>query len=287
MRSQLMQGPAKQKPLVERPSHSASAASTAPKDGLVLQPRDSLYPILIYHATPFAQLGSRWARLISSSSSSLSRFEIMEALRGDGGQRQAGNIYAVQLELGPLLLPPESEPKPESQPTTAAKEDDDRPESLFLARLIPSGVPILPETGRAVLEALGFGSGSASEAEAGKGAGAGTRAMTGAGGEGNLQDDGRRRVRPVDVEDEDDDDDAAKEGGAGGGERRSRTRTRTRTRTALAWMRAVTFLRSDGVGQAVNDGEGVTYEQASSLPPALSLSLVSSLSLLRLLVLRL
>ncbi|KWU41825.1 hypothetical protein RHOSPDRAFT_27395 [Rhodotorula sp. JG-1b] len=214
----------------------ASASAAAPKDRLLIQPRDSLYPIVIYHATPFAQLGSRWTRLISSSS--LSRFEIMEALRGDGGQRQAGNIYAVQLELGPLLLPPESEPKPESQPTTAAKEDDDRPAGsspLFLARLIPSGVPILPETGRVVLEALGFG--SETESESGKGVGAGTRAMTGAGGEGNLQDDGRR-ARPVDDEDEGDDNDAAKEGGAGGGERRSRTRTRTRTRTALAWMRA-------------------------------------------------
>lgn len=259
------------------------------KDRLLLQPRDSLYPILIYHATPFAQLGRHWARLVSSSSSSLSRFEIMKALLGEGGgggdppavgprRRSAGgnnnnNIYAVQLELGPPPLPavpaePESQQSPPpttTTTTTAAKEEDDRPagsSSLFLARLIPSGVPILPETGRAVLKAaLGFGT-SGSESGSGNGGGVGaavgSRAATGGGGggEGNLQDDGTR-ARPLDV----DDDDAAKEEEGADGGQRSRRR---RKRTALAWMRAVTLLRGGG-GQAVNDdAQGVTYEQASS-----------------------
>ncbi|TKA56654.1 hypothetical protein B0A53_01849 [Rhodotorula sp. CCFEE 5036] len=147
----------------------ASATSMIPaKDRLLLQPRDSLYPIVIYHGTPFAQLGRHWARLLSSSSSSssLSRFEIMEALLGECGgggdppavgprRRSAGgnnnnNIYAVQLELGPPPLPavPEAEPESQQSPpptttttTTAAKEEVDRPagsSSLFLARLIPS-----------------------------------------------------------------------------------------------------------------------------------------------------
>lgn len=256
------------------------------KDRLLLQPRDSLYPIVIYHGTPFAQLGRHWARLLSSSSSSLSRFEIMKALLGEGGggdppavgsrRRSAGgnnnnNIYAVQLELGPPPLPavpaePESQQSlPTPTTTTAAKEEDDRPagsSSLFLARLIPSGVPILPETGRAVLKAaLGFGtcgSGSGSGNGGGAGAAVGSRAATGGGGggEGNLQDDGTR-ARPLDV----DDDDAAKEEEGADGGQRSRRR---RKRTALAWMRAVTLLRGGG-GQAVNDdAQGVTYEQASS-----------------------
>lgn len=124
---------------------------------------------------------------------------------------------------------------------------------MFLARLIPKEVSILPETGRAILRALGFGSDPGTNgAGVGVDVGADANASTGA-----------RSLN----EDEGEDDYAAKEeeeaaGVGAGGEKRTGRRTRTRTRTTLAWMRAVTR-----GGQSVmqnDDGEGVTYEQASS-----------------------
>ncbi|GAA5873494.1 hypothetical protein JCM3774_002431 [Rhodotorula dairenensis] len=181
---------------------SVSSRSTEPADASaklplrLLQPRDSLYPTLIYHATPAARLGENWRGLFPDSASTstappsstfLSRAKVTDALGGSHAAASQGcGIYAVQLELVPVS------PKPAADggATGAAPSTlSSTPRPLFLARLVPT-VPIHAETGRAVLDALEINVGGA-----GAGSEAGSTAMMTASVTGG-EDPGTRKTPP-------------------------------------------------------------------------------------------
>ncbi|GAA5977650.1 hypothetical protein JCM10908_005047 [Rhodotorula pacifica] len=171
-------------------SDPAPAASSAIQ---LISSIDSLYPTLIYFATPFARLSSTYQRLFPSSSFSpasapdvLTRAELLELISsrssdtssstgagagaGAGGGAAEGHtgIYSLQLELGPLppVPPPLSTSSPSSSSSAASSKP--KPASLLLGRVVPP-LPIHAATGRAVLDALALADPEA--AGAGRGGG--------------------------------------------------------------------------------------------------------------------
>ncbi|BGP56893.1 hypothetical protein JCM8202v2_004529 [Rhodotorula sphaerocarpa] len=140
----------------------------------VLTPFDSLYPTVIYHATPSGQLSSTWSRLTSTADSTsgsddcVTSSELSAALTGRTG------IHGLRFELAdPVGAPAPFSDSEQAHQTggeagnvaavpdasMAAKGSRASTEApLFSARLEPP-VPICAATGRAVLAAGGSGSG--------------------------------------------------------------------------------------------------------------------------------